>query len=116
MKSEILEIKKLKVWSVAKVFLFIGLIFGLIYGLNISLAARQTLLVNPELATMSFTDEQVLGNAQAMFGLGLIKMGYWNILVMPIALAVLYSLGGLIIALVYNLIAKYIGGIKLVTK
>jgi hypothetical protein len=33
---------------------------------------------------------------------------------MPIALAVLYSLGGIISALLYNVIARYAGGIKVV--
>jgi hypothetical protein len=114
MKSEVVELKKLKVWSVAKVLLVIGLILGLLQGISLSFAAQQTLLTNPELSSMSFSDEQVVGNAQAMLGLGLIKLGYWNILVMPIALAMLYFLGGIISALIYNLIARYIGGIKIV--
>jgi hypothetical protein len=116
MKSEVLEVKKIKVLSVAKVFLFVGLILGLLQGISLGIAAKQTLLTNPELASMSFTDAQVAGNAQAMLGLGLIKLGYWNLLIMPIALALLYSLGGIISALIYNLIARYAGGIKLVLR
>ena len=114
MKSEVLELKKIKIMSVAKVFLIVGLILGILQGISLSIAANQTLLTNPELATMSFTDDQVAGNAQAMLGLGLIKLGYWNLLIMPIALAVLYSLGGIISALIYNVIARYAGGIKVV--
>ena len=108
------EIKKFKVLSVANVLLVMVLIFCLIYGINISLAEKQTLMINPELDSMSFADEQDAGNPQAVLGLALIKLGYWNIIVMPIALAILYFLGGALIALIYNLIARYIGGIKAV--
>jgi hypothetical protein len=114
MKSEIREVRKVKVLSAGKVFLVLGLIMGLLQGISLGFAAKQTLLANPDLATMSLTDSQVAGNAQAMLGLFLIKLGYWSILVMPILLGIMYFLGAMILALIYNLIAKYIGGIKVV--
>jgi len=114
MKSEVREVKKIKVWSAGKVFLVLGLIMGLLQGISLGFAAKQTLLTNPEVATMSLTDSQVAGNAQAMLGLMLIKLGYWSILVMPVLMAIMYFLGAMILALIYNLIAKYMGGIKIV--
>jgi uncharacterized membrane protein len=114
MKSEIREIRKINVLSVGKVLLVLGLIMGLLQGISLGFAAKQTLLTNPDLAAMSLTDPQVAGNAQAMLGLFLIKLGYWSILVMPILLGLAYSLGAMILALIYNLISRYIGGVKLV--
>lgn len=114
MKSENVQIKKFKVWSVGKVFLVIGLIMGIFQGISLGFAAQQTLAASPEIATMSFTDSQVAGNAQAIFGLAIIKLGYWSVLVMPIAMAIMYFIGGVVLALIYNLVARYIGGIKLV--
>ena len=123
MKTEVREIKKIKVWSVAKVFLVIGLIVGFFYGISLFIGAQQTLSAYPDMATMSFADasknldlstyssQQI---AQMYLGFIFIKLGYWNILLMPIALALLYSLGGIISALVYNLIARYLGGVQVV--
>jgi len=114
MKKEVREVKKIKVWSAGKVFLVLGLIMGLLQGISLGFAAQQTRIANPEIATMSFTDAQVAGNAQAMLGLMLIKLGYWSIVVMPVLMALMYFLGAIIIALIYNLVARYVGGIKLV--
>ena len=114
MRSEVKEIRKLKVWSVGKVLLIIGLIMGLLQGISLGFAAQQTRIASPDVASMSFTDSQVAGNAQAMLGLMLIKLGYWTILVMPILMAILYFLGGIILALIYNLVARFVGGIKVV--
>lgn len=123
MKAEVREIKKLKVWSVAKVFLVIGLIIGFFYGISLAIGAQQTLGAYPDMATMSFADmsqeidvssyssQQI---AQMYLGFILIKFGYWNILLMPVVFALLYSLGGIISSLLYNLIARFIGGIKIV--
>jgi len=114
MKSEIREIKKIKVWSVGKVFLIIGLIMGLLQGITYSLQAQQLMIANPEIATMSFADVSAAGNTQAMLGFWVIKLGYWLVLIMPITLAVLYFLGAMLGALIYNLVARWMGGIKVV--
>lgn len=114
MKSKISEIKKFKVLSVGIVFLVIGVVLGIFQGISLGLAAKQTLMENPSLEYTSFNDDSIYGNPQAILGLGLIKLGYWNILVMPIALGVMYFLGGLLISFLYNLTAKYFGGIKIV--
>lgn len=114
MKSEVREVRKVKVLSAGKVFLVLGLIMGLLQGISLGFAAKQTLDTNPEVATMSFTDAQVAGNTQAMLGLMLIKLGYWSILVMPVLMAIMYFLGAVILSWLYNSVAKYMGGIKLV--
>ncbi|MEI7718706.1 MAG: DUF3566 domain-containing protein [archaeon] len=124
MKSEVREIKKVKVWSFAKVLLIFGLILGLLYGVNLALAAQKTIAVYPDIATTSFTGLQQYAQtiasstqqdvSQTYMSLILIWLGYWNILIMPILLAILYFLGGIIAALIYNLIARYVGGVKVV--
>jgi len=114
MKSETRELKKFKILSVGIVFVVIGLIMGLLQGISLGVAAHQTKLASPEVVSMSFSDAEIAGNAQAIFGLLLIKMGYWSILIMPIVFAVLYFVGAVIIAWIYNLVARYVGGIKVV--
>jgi hypothetical protein len=125
MKTELKEITKLKVWSVAKVFLVLGAILGLLSGINFALGAHATLTQYPDMATMSFSElSGQLGDSgytaqqiyQTYASLLLIKLSYWNILIMPIAFAVMYLVGGVILALLYNLIARYTGGIKMSLK
>lgn len=114
MKSKTSEIKKFNIWSVARIFVVIGVVIGLLQGISFGLAAQQTRIVSPQVASMSFSDVEIAGNPEAMMGLALIKVGYWAILIMPIVMAVIYSLGGMLSALIYNLIAAYWGGIKVV--
>ncbi|VVB80115.1 Uncharacterised protein [uncultured archaeon] len=113
MKTELREVKKLRILSIAKIALIFGIVFGLFQGIGAGLAAKQTLVTYPDLANLSFSDPSVVGNPQMVFSLIVIKMGWWNILAMPIVLAFVWWLAALISAWIYNLIAKKFGGIKL---
>lgn len=112
MKNELKEVRKISVLSVAKVALIFGVIVGIIQGIFMGFSVQQMIASNPDLAGMSFSDESIAGDSQMMFSLVLIKLGWWNIITTPIFLALIWGLGALISALVYNLIAKIFGGIK----
>jgi small basic protein len=113
MKSELKEIKKLNILSVAKVALILGVIIGIIQGIIMGFSVQQMIANYPDLANMSFSDDSVAGNSQMILSLVLIKLGWWNIVVMPIFLAIAWWIGALISACIYNFIARKFGGIKL---
>lgn len=113
MKTELREVKRLKVLSVAKMALIFGIIIGIIQGLFMGFGAQQTIATYPDVVSISFSDASVAGNSQMMLSLVLIKLGWWNVITTPIFLAVVWWLGALISSWLYNVIAKRFGGIKL---
>ena|SRR5437016_4336679 len=99
-----LRINKLGVLSVAKIQgvmgLVIGLIIGVIYGLIIILYS----LLGASL---------VRGNASFAVGGGGVVIGIIAMIGFPIMYAVIGFVGGAIGALIYNLFAKFVGGIEM---
>lgn len=92
------EVKRVGIWSVAKIFLFFGIAMGLIFGIYYSLMIANISSINPLLA------EQI----GVMTG-GQIFMIF---IVMLLVISVMSFLSGIIGAALYNLFAKMIGGIK----
>lgn len=112
MKTELREIKRINVLSIAKVFLIFGLIMGLFQGISYAYTAKQTVAAYPEVASMTITDAQATGGSQAVIMLVVVKIGWWSLLIMPIAIAIFSWIGAVVSAWIYNMIAKKAGGIK----
>lgn len=97
-----MELKKIKVWSLAKLSLIFGIIGGVLVSILFAILKRlvagkmpsDLLLQNP---TLSYIAEFNLKSAGMLF----------------VEYAFLGLLWGVVIALLYNLIAKYFGGVKL---
>lgn len=93
------EIKRISVWSVAKVTLLFGLLFGLLMGLYASLVLPKVLEANPDLA--------------AQMGVVSTSSSAVVFVTVLITYTILMFISGLVGALLYNLFAKWVGGIKI---
>jgi len=93
------EIKRIGVWSTAKILLLFGVLFGLLMGIYSSLVLPQLIQADPTLAAQ-FGSQFTTGFSWAIFFTVLITY------------ALLLFLSGIIGALIYNLFAKLVGGIK----
>ena len=91
------SIQKLGILSTAQIISIFYAIFGLFNGIAMALQVS-----NPTLsASMDPTILEPLSS-----------LGWWLVLIFPIVFALIGFLGGLVISLLYNLIAKFTGGIK----
>lgn len=99
-----MTIKRFSVFSVAKIQgllgFVIGLIIGVIYGLFIMLFGAAMSSLMPQ------------GENQAMGGIGSVVAGIIIMIAVPIFYGILGFFGGAIGALVYNLAAGIVGGIR----
>jgi hypothetical protein len=90
-------IQKLDILSVAYVFSILYAILGIFQGIAMALQ-----VTNPALSAN--LDSSVLG---PLYG-----VGWWLVLIIPIVSALMGFIGGILFSMLYNLIAKYTGGIK----
>ena len=93
-----IEIKKLDILSVAKIYAIIGAIIGFVIGIITAIVV-------------------ISGGGIFMMGLGTmsglaIAIGVLSIIIMPIIYGIIGFLVGLIFSWLYNVIAERIGGIK----
>ncbi len=99
-----MTIRRFSVFSVAKMqalLMFVmGLIFGVIYGLFFMLFGAAMSALAPT------------GEGQAMGGISSIVIGLLFIIGFPIAYGFIGFIGGAIGALIYNIAAGIVGGIK----
>ena len=96
-------VKRLNVMSVAKVNALMGMFLGLIAGLVSSFMFA----IIGGISSISTID----GGAAPNLGFGA-ALGYLSILVFPIIYAIVGFIGGIIFAAIYNLVAKWVGGIE----
>jgi hypothetical protein len=106
-------VKKVGVLSVARVALVFGIILGIVQGIIYGISAQQMLVQYPQIATMSLADAQAAGGSSAVLTLMTVRLGWWNILAMPVVAAIYLWIAGALVALIYNLIAKVFGGVKI---
>jgi hypothetical protein len=100
------EIRRLGVWSVAKVTFLLYALIGLIIGLFVALAAFLGVLG-------AAAGDSDLGPAELGFGIG---GGIVGLVVLPILYGIAGAISGLIFALLYNLVAALVGGIEFDTR
>ncbi len=97
-----MKLKKIGVLSAAKIGMLFGILLGLIGGISMSILSTSPEFVQAaELAPMANIA---------------VKLGYFSILVFPVLYAIIYFIAAAITALLYNLFAKWIGGIELELK
>ncbi|PIN75123.1 hypothetical protein COV18_05215 [Candidatus Woesearchaeota archaeon CG10_big_fil_rev_8_21_14_0_10_37_12] len=87
------ELRKLGVLSAAKVHALICAIFGLVIGVVYAVVGAVA---------------GVTGGSGLLAGLGLLA-----IIVLPVLYAIFGFIGGLIVAAIYNIVARWIGGIEI---
>jgi len=109
-----MELKKIKVWSFVKMSVLIGLIFGIIAGVVLSIYL--TITINSITTQMSNPDvqaylEQSGSNISDVIS-GLKILSKTVLYIIPILFAVISFVLSLLISVIYNLLSKYLGGIK----
>ena len=99
-----ITIRRFNVFSVAKIQGFlafvIGLLIGVIYGFAFMIFGAAISSLAPQ------------GDSQAMGGVGAIVIGLVIMIAVPILYSIIGFIGGAIGALVYNLAAGVVGGLK----
>ena len=99
-----MTIRRFNVFSVAKIQGFlgfvIGLLIGVVYGLIFMIFGAAISSLAPQ------------GDSQAMGGVGAIVIGLIIMIAVPVFYGILGFIGGAIGALVYNLAAGVVGGLK----
>jgi hypothetical protein len=99
-----MTIRRFNIFSVAKIQGFlgfvIGLLIGVVYGLVFMIFGAAISSLAPQ------------GDSQAMGGVGAIVIGLIIMIAVPIFYGILGFIGGAIGALVYNLAAGVVGGLK----
>ena len=99
-----MTIRRFNVFSVAKIQGFlgfvIGLLIGVVYGLVFMIFGAAISSLAPQ------------GDSQAMGGVGAIVIGLIIMIAVPVFYGILGFIGGAIGALVYNLAAGVVGGLK----
>lgn len=107
MKSEIREIKRIRILTLAKIFALIGLLSGLLTGIQAGMQSTVSPLAFADAASYAQQDPSL---APLAF---LVAFGWWAVIIAPIVFAIVQFVMGLIIGLIYNLFAKFVGGVKI---
>jgi len=95
-----MELKKVGVWSLAKITTIFGIIMGIV---TIILVA----VTNRALQNIPAEDLQAIG-------ISVTELTSSSVIWTIISSGITGLIAGLVVALIYNLLAKYMGGIKLV--
>jgi len=99
-----MTIRRFSVFSVAKIqallAFVIGLLIGIIYGLAFMVFGAAMSSLAPH------------GDSQAMGGVGSVVIGLIIMIAVPVFYGILGFVGGMIGALVYNLAAGVVGGVR----
>jgi len=98
-----LQIKKLGVLSVAKIQAFVGFVVGLILGILYFLIFA---IFGAVIMSMAGRDGAAAGGITIVYGIAAL-IGF------PIFYAVAGFVGGAIVTLIYNLVARFVGGIEI---
>jgi len=108
MKAETKEVKKVNVYSVAKIIAIFGIVMGLLYGIQVGITSMSNPLTFAEATSYATQDATIAVTAYS------IALGWWMLIIGPALYAVIYFISGLIMGLLYNLFSKYVGGVKVV--
>lgn len=93
-----MELKKIGVLSLAKIAGLFGIIYGLVSGILISFV---------------YSKSEILASLNIELPQAITTLGYKSLIVLPILDGILYFIAGIILAFIYNVLAKKFGGVKL---
>jgi hypothetical protein len=106
------EIKKVGLMSAAKIAMLFGVLVGLIQGV---LMGQMSMQYAREGITLSISDAfqyiamDPTAGATPLF----IALGWWSIIIAPILMGIGYFVSGIILAWLFNMFVKLVGGVKL---
>lgn len=88
-----MEVKKIGLLSLAKIAGLFGVVYGLISGILIAIVVSKVPLLAEQLGLVS-------------------QWGAKSIIILPVINGAAYFIAGIVLAFIYNLLASWIGGIK----
>jgi hypothetical protein len=106
------EIKKVSLISVAKIAMLFGVLVGLFQGVLMGQLSMQYAREGFSLSlaeAFEFITMNPTSGATPLF----VALGWWSIIVAPILMAIGYFVSGIILAWLFNMFVKLVGGIKL---
>ena len=101
------EIKKVKLMSIAKIAMLFGILIGFLFGLQMGSLS----VSNP----LTFTEatEYVIQDPTIALTAYMVAFGWWSIIVAPILFGLGYFVYGIVLAWLFNMFTKFVGGIKI---
>lgn len=106
-----LQIRKVGVLSVAKIYAIVMFVTSLL--ISIPYGAIFALFGTTMMASLAGMDPSVSGSDVALGGAGSIAIGLGIMCGLPILYAIVGFIGGAIGALIYNVAARFVGGVEL---
>jgi len=93
-----MELKKIGILSAAKIAGLLGVIYGLISGILVSFI---------------YSKSDLLASLGTQLPTTITTLGYKSIIVLPVLNGIIYFIAGIVLAFIYNILASWVGGVKL---
>ena len=103
------EVRKIKILSAGKIFAVFGILIGLSYGIMALVASFYT----PASLADSISQLQSGQNSQQAIFNFLVALKWFALIVAPLFVGVAQFIYGVFLAVVYNLFARFVGGVKI---
>ena len=100
------ELQKINVLSVAKVFALFGVLSGIFYGISAAIQSVKSPISFADAWSYSLEDPTLAPYAIS------VAFGCFAIIVSPIIFGIIQFVTGVLLTFIYNLFAKYFGGIR----
>lgn len=109
------EIKKIKGISVAKILALFGILIGFIQGILMGQLSSQYAQEGIAL-TLKEALEYIMQTPTIGLTPLFVALGWWSVILAPIALGLSYFVSGLVLAWIFNMFTKLVGGVKIEIK
>jgi hypothetical protein len=106
------EIKKISLIPIAKIAGLFGVLIGIFQGVLMGQLSMQYAQEGVSL-TLSEAFEYIATSPMSGTMPLFIAIGWWSIVVAPIILGIGYFVSGIVLAWIYNMFVKLVGGIKI---
>ncbi len=100
------EIKKVKLMPIAKIAALFGVLMGLLFGLQMGFFS----VSNP--LTFAEATEYVAQDPTIALTAYMVAFGWWSIIIAPILFGVGYFVSGIVLAWLFNMFTRLVGGVK----
>ncbi len=101
------ELKKINLVSLAKIAMLFGILYGIFFGIQIGFISNSNPLTFAEATEYAAQDPTIALTAY------MIALGWWGIIVAPILMGISYFVFGIVVAWLFNMFVKLVGGIKI---
>lgn len=101
------EIKKVNIISIAKIVAIFGVLMGILFGFQMGLLSVNESLTFAQATEYASQDPTIALTAYA------IAFGWWSVIIVPIVMGIGYFVSGIVLAWLFNISARFVGGVKI---